>query len=75
MFKAHRLKYHMDDRNKRRSLKVVSRKNRDTVSPYPLNLDSISMAAGVNGGSFKIHLEKTEWPSGVTIGIRGNEEL
>ncbi len=56
MFKAHRLKYQLDDRNKRRSLKVVSRKARGEVSPlYPS--DSLSVNAGVSGGGFKIHLE------------------
>jgi len=61
-FRAHRIKYQMEDRNKRRSLKVVTRKNRDSSPVAALkDIDSHSMADGMLrcGTSFKIHLEKT----------------
>jgi len=56
----------MEDRNKRRSLKVVTRKNRDSSPVAALkDIDSHSMADGMLrcGTSFKIHLEQTQRPS------------
>jgi hypothetical protein len=66
-FRAHRIKYKLEDRTKRRSLKVVTRKPRGDTSPVAalIDIDSHSMADGMLrcGKSFKIHLEKTQRPS------------
>ena len=65
-FRAHRVKYQLEDRTKRRSLKVVTKKIRDNSPVAALkDIDSHSMADGMLrcGTSFKIHLEVAQRPS------------
>ena len=67
------MKYQLEDRNKRRSLRVVTKKIRDTSPVAALkDIDSHSMADDMLrcGTSFKIHLEQTQRPSM----MKGEEE-
>jgi hypothetical protein len=76
-FRAHRLKYKLEDRAKSRSLKVVSKRKPRDCSPAELEKGSSLLkdidtrSDAIVRGGFKIHLEKTQRLEIGTTATRG----